>query len=271
MHQETALRTYFESAPRKPDMTRGMVYIVVATLLFLVSVSTSSGSGTLSGGCAMFFAAPAVVLGLWGAGKLWRAWAKYQRQLREAAAGPQDEEVQTWLDQGLDRVKEHALSSLGLTDDELVSDPLMVVAPVVWSVDGISDGDLLLRTGSDGCARFGVYSVATIALTERHLCAFRCEYSFVQDRIRNEKTCEYHYGDIVSVSTREEPCTLRLPSGKELAKVQEFRVSIPSGEAIRITVDVPEIRRMAGVDSLPTSGAEKAVRAIRAMLRQKKP
>jgi len=268
--RETALRTYFKASARKPRVTRNMGALVVATLLLLISVAMYTGSGTISQGCAMFFAIPGIVLGLWGGGKLWQARSKYRRQLLEAAAGPTDEEVQAWLDHGIARVKDRSLRALGLSDAELVSDLLTIVAPVLWSTEGIRQGDILFRTGNDSCARFGVYSVAIMALTERHLGIFRCEYNFVQDVIRNEKTCEYHYRDIVSVSTVEELRSLHLPSGEKLTAVQEFRVSVPNGEAIRITVDAPEIRRMTGADSLPSSGAEKAVRSIRAMLRDKK-
>ncbi len=270
MPRETALRTYFAASAEKPRVTRGTGLVVAAALLLLVSLSMLTSSGRMSGGCAMFFAAPGILLGLWGGGRLWQARSSRRRRLREAAEGPGAEEVQAWLDHGLDRVMDRSLRALGLSEEELVSDLLTIVAPVFWSTQGIRHGDLLFRTGSDGRARFGVYGVAVIALTDRHLGVFSCEYNFVRDDIRNEKTCEYHYRDIVSVSTGETSSSLLLPSGEKLATVQEFRVSVPNGEAIRITVDAPEIRRMTGADALPSSGAEKAVRAIRAMLRQKK-
>lgn len=269
-NRETALRAYFSGAPGKLPGLRGIWLLVVASVLLLISVSLFSNSGSMSGGCAMFFAVPGIVVGLWGGGRLLRVQWNHRRRRLESAAGPGDEEVQGWLDQGISRVKDGALQSLGLSEEELVSDLLTIVAPVVWTTTGIGAGDLLFRTGSAGCARFGVYSIAVIALTDRHLGSFRCEYNFLQDTILDEKTCEYHYRDIVSVSTSEVSTTLLLPSGETRTTVQEFRVSVPNGEAIRITVDAPEIRRMIGADSFPSSGAEKAVRAIRAMLRQKK-
>jgi hypothetical protein len=201
---------------------------------------------------------------------MFRSWSRRWRRLREAAAGPLDEEVQAWLDDGLDCVKERALLALSLSDEELVSELVTIVAPVLWSVDGIDHEDLSFRTGEDGCTRFGVYSLAVIALTQTNLGVFRCEYDFIQDAVRNESTCEYHYRDIVAVSTSKVSRSLRMRSGERLTETQEFRVSVPNGEAVRITVDAVEIRRMTGSDALPASGAEKAARAIRAMLRQKK-
>ncbi len=270
MSRETALRAYFETPVQKIWASRGIGSVVAAALLLLVSLSMVTGSGQSVGGCAVFFAVPGILLGLWGGGRLWQARSSYRRQLRIAAAGPGDEDVQSWLDQDLGQVRRRALQALGLSDEELVSDLLTIVAPVLWSTRGIRPDDLLFKAGRDGRARFGVYSVAAIALTERHLGIFRCEYNFVRDEARNETTCEYHYRDIVSVSTSEVSSSLLLPSGEELTTVQEFRVSVPNGEAIRITVDAPAIRRLTGTDALPSSGAEKAVRAIRTMLRQKK-
>lgn len=270
MSRDARVRAYFKGSAREKLDSRGIGIVFLGGLLLLVSVSMYTSSGSFSGGCAVVFVIPGTVMGLWGGGRLWKAHADRRRWRNESAAAPQDDEVQHWLDDGLARVKDNALRALGLSESELVSDPLTIVAPVLWPISGIVQADLTYCKGRDGQARFGVYAVAVIALTDRHLGAYRCDYSFLEDRTFNEKTCEYHYQDIISVSTSEVPSSLSLSSGQELTAVQEFRVSVPNGEAIRITVDVPELRRMTGADSFPASGAEKAVAAIRAMLRHKK-
>jgi hypothetical protein len=183
---------------------------------------------------------------------------------------PQDVEVQQWLDESMNRERTHALQALGIEGEELISDLLTIISPILWRTNGIDDNDLVWRRGLDNVVRLGVYRLTLIALTEHHFGVFTCDYNFIKDIALNQKTSEYHYRDIVAVSTAEESSSLSTPSGEKITTVQEFRVSVASGEAIRITVDAPQIRQMAGLGSLPASGAEKAVRAIRAMLRTKK-
>ena len=270
MSRDTQLRSYFEAPQHKSHRVVGVVPLVAGALLLLVGTSLITGPGSMSGGCGMVIVVPGIIICFWGGVEFLWARSKRRQRLLAAAAGPRDEEVQARLDHGLGYVRDRSLAALGLSDEDLVSDLLTIVAPVLWSIEGVDSGDLLFRTGSDGCARFGVYSVAIIALTERQLSIFSCEYNFIRHAVLNEKTCEYHYSDIVSVSTGEQPSSRRLPSGERLTTVQEFRVSIPSGEAIRIAVDAPQIRRMTGAATFPASGSERAVQAIRAMLRQKK-
>lgn len=269
--REAALRAYFQGVSAPATAPPGLASLGVGALLVLIGVAMTSGSRDASAGCGMAFVVPGLVVALWAGGRLWRGWSKARRGRARALAGPTDAAVQAWLDAGLRRVQEQALQALGLADEDLVSDLLTLVAPVVWETEGIRPTDLLMRVGLDGRTRFGVYSVAIIALTERHLGIFRCVYGFLEDRLRHESTCEYHYRDIVSVSTGEALSSLVLPSGKQLTTVQELRVSVPNGEAIRITVDVPGLRsRTGGAEMLPSTGAEKAVQAIRTMLRQQK-
>jgi hypothetical protein len=82
-------------------------------------------------------------------------------------------------------------------------------------------------------------------------------------------TYEYHYKDVVSVSTQEVSSNYQLPDGQKLVRVQEFRLSVSSGESIRVTTSPYEIAKNEKAQ-LPPTGAEKAVSVLRNMLRTKK-
>lgn len=267
--REAALRSYF-GADADPGGGTGLRPLVVGAVLLLIGISIWSSPGSMAGGCAGFFLVPGLLIGLWGLAKLLRRQSRRRSRLQAAAAGPEDAEAQVWLDQGLERVRARALDELEILDENLKSDLLTILAPVLWGVKGIPEEDLILRTGADGQVRFGVYRVVIIALTEWIMGIFICEYDFIADEVHNAMTREYHYKDIVSVATGEARSSLVLASGEEVTSVRELRISLPNNESFKFTVEVPKIRRMTGLGSLPASGAESVVRTIRAMLRDKK-
>ena len=271
MSHGTALRKYFEKDDSKslPIGTFGILF--AAGMLLLAGISMPARPGTLINGCSLVFIVPAAVLILWSAARLRKGRLRSLRRLAEADVALTDADAQDLLDAGLERIKKMAMSSLGFTEEDLESDLLTVIAPcsdLETSADG-APKELLARKGDDGQLRFSAYRLAIIALTGRRFGLFSCTYNFIEDRALGAQTVEYQYRDIVSVSTGEESRSLQFPSGESLSVVQDFRVSIPNGEAVRIVVDSPEIRRLAGDHPLPVTGAEKAVRAIRAQLRVK--
>jgi hypothetical protein len=60
-----------------------------------------------------------------------------------------------------------------------------------------------------------------------------------------------------------------LPDGQKLVHAQEFKLSVASGESIRIVINPYQIAKAENAQ-LPPSGAEKAVSVLRNMLREKK-
>jgi hypothetical protein len=110
-----------------------------------------------------------------------------------------------------------------------------------------------------------------IRLTDRHLGAYVCDYNFVRNVVLNEQTTEYHYHDVVSVTTREDSYPYdHLRTGEKLTTRQGFSLSVASGESISVAVEAALIRQITGAEGIPDSGAERAVATIRAMLRDRK-
>lgn len=255
--QEKALRRYF-----KGRKVRGAFVLIGLGAVLGVAALIGADSGDLGLedlAPVLFLAAVALgivgVLGLLGI---------LMRSL------PSDRRVDQWFDQGIDRLTKESLTKLNLSAGELVADSLVIQAPILWSTHGVADKDLVWRKGKDDEVRFGVYRVTIIQLTDRLLGAYSCDYDFIRDVALNEETEEYHYQDIVAVSTQELASSYTLPTGVKLTHAQQFRISVSSGEAIEVVIGADKLRKVTGDDEIPDTGAEKAVSVIRAMLRDKK-
>lgn len=180
-----------------------------------------------------------------------------------------DSQVDAWLDEDIRALVPGALNKSGLTQAELVGEPLIVRGPIYWTVTGIFDTDLKYKKGEDGYARFSVYDVTIVFLTEERLSAYRCDFNFLKCVALNEATTEYFYQDVVSVSTREVSTSYTLPNKQSLVSAQAFSIQVPSGDAIKVVVSATKLQQITGAQ-LPPTGAEKAVDVIRTMLRSKK-
>ena len=146
----------------------------------------------------------------------------------------------------------------------------MITGPILWSIYGVDDKDLVWREGKDEIVRFGVYRVSVVHFTDRHLGAYACDYNFLKDVVLNETTDEYHYQDVVSVSTKELATSYTLPSRQKLTSAKMFRISVSSGEAIEIVVGLSELDDDWGELKLPGTETDRAIASIRSMLRDKK-
>jgi hypothetical protein len=265
--KESSLRKYFMQPVAKPSYGCAIAVLVCGAIVGLMSIAAAAGKSENAA------AALIITLFLLAPGTLWvyGLRAGYRRRAQEGEPKPPDEQVQSWLDEGVQRLVQHSRVALGLSEDDgSFAAPLVIVAPVLWHTSGVSNEDLVWKRGADHLVRFGIYRITVIHLTPRHLGAFACDYNFLREVALNERTDEYHYQDIVTVSTREQSTSLTLPTGEKLTSAQQFMLSVSSGESISVTIDADQLRQMTGVDKLPETGAEKAVAAIRSQLRQKK-
>lgn len=251
--REKSLRRYFGPKRRR---LRWLVLLVAGAVVAAVSTTIYEDWAALLflGGAA------AAVLGLLG----------FIASLFTGGA-PGDGTVDKWFNQGIDKVVDASLAKLNLDKNEIELDPIVIRAPVMWDTYGIDGGDLLAKEGKDKEWRFGVYEVVVIHLTQRLLAAYSCDYNFLRDVMLNEETDEYHYTDIVTVSTKELASSLTLPTGSKLTRVQMFKVTVSSGDSVEVIINADKISALTGPDRIPETGAERAVNVIRSMLREKKP
>jgi len=270
--KETSIRKYFMKPPAKPSpgcaaigfFILGAIF-TLAALAALASQQKASASDSIG-----LILAPMVFIGI-GAIIIYVKNSSYKDKIQEGEPKPSDGQVEQWLREGVGKITQRSAEALGLSSEESsVAEPLVITGPILWTTNGISNEDLAWKKGSDGAARFGVYRITIIRLTDRHLGSYACDYNFIRDVALNEKTDEYHYRDVVSVSTREQASSYTLPTGEKLTTAREFALSVASGESIRVTIDADQLRKITGVEKLPETGADKAVSIIRTMLRDKK-
>ncbi|RPE09154.1 hypothetical protein EGT74_19280 [Chitinophaga lutea] len=190
-------------------------------------------------------------------------------QLYRYFSVPDDESVDAWLADDIDRLVRQSYDKVGIAPSEKMPDPLVIISPVYWSTRGVDFKDLGMRKGKDKMLRFSVYHITIFHLDEYILASYRCDYNFLRGTSLNEATNEYHYKDVVSVATVEASSNFHLPDGQKFVHFQEFRLSVSSGESIRVTLN-PQLLTDAHRAKLPPSGADRAVSVIRNMLRAKK-
>lgn len=191
---------------------------------------------------------------------------------RKMRPRPTHAQIDQWLSEDLAELPRLALAKLDLDEEDLTSDPLLVIGPVLWQTNGVPSDELLYRVEERGKvkkARYAIYHVTAILLTESHLGAYAADFNFLRHTFLNEHAQEFHYQDVVSVSLREDSTNLSLASGEKVVHGEQFRVSVSSGENINVIVKSRELRDLTGADE-DTSDVENVVRAIRKMLREKK-
>ena len=271
--REDILRTYFRGRPDKPRLLAAGVAAGTGSLLCLSGLSLSSlpsPSGDLAGcaGCAgTTLIAFKAVLGATGLLAIGGKWSAYREQLGRADRKIRDSEVQRLLEDGLERLTLHALRTSGIGHEELASRPLVITGPILWNAEGLLASDLAWCRGRDGIVRFGVYRVTIILLAPSYLAVYSCDYNLIKDAVLNQTTEEYQYRNIVAVSTADYSASYVLLGGEMVTNTREFRVSVASSETIRVVVDSQQIRQITGVEALPESGAERAMRAIQALIK----
>lgn len=222
------------------------------------------------------------LIGLIGVGLIWAAWSGassrsskarsdnsyYQNQMEKYEKyepKPSDEQVDEWLNIDKAKLISGAVDKLGLVEEQILNsaDPLIIIGPVPRA---------RYKKGKDGVIRFSDYRVVVIYLSDYHLGAYSSNLDFINEKTDRELTQEYHYTDIVSVSTLSTNSDFVLvdidADEKTIPDQQEFTLSVSSGEKISVTVAFPEVEILDG-KLLPT-GADKAIGTIRTMLREKK-
>ncbi|MBV8252416.1 MAG: hypothetical protein JO154_07390 [Chitinophaga sp.] len=246
-YRSDELRKYFF----RPNLKAPIIILALGLLVINYNSSQTKGFSELGW--------IATLIGL-----AWIGFAIYR--IRTA---PSDETVDGWFQEDLDNLVAAAYAKLGLEKEQIIKEPLVIFAPVYWPVYGIPDREVVFHKGKDKVLRFGVYRVTIFLLADHLLASYICDYNFIRKTHLNDRTHEYHYQDVVSVSTEEYSASYTLQEGRRLIKAQKFRLSVSSGDKIEVVVNPYSIADNVG-GKLPPSGADQAVQVIRTMLRSKK-
>jgi hypothetical protein len=268
--RKQAVPKYFIKTPERPnDNSTGIVLLVVGAIaLVLGLLMMMSNSEAICMGMLLLLAGGAMVFYGWGAyANNAAALKKYNEDYAKAEPKPTDSQMDAWLQADIKRLKVEALKKLDLGEEQLLQpEPLLIVGPADKTA---------LAVGKDGIIRFSVYDIVFIYLTNYHLAAYEGTLDMATGNTVSESTQEYHYTDVVSVATQTGNLFNIVINGenKSIDTYQKFALAVASGDHIDVVVAFPhrdQLKEFLSTGEFPPSGAEEAIRSIRARLREKK-
>jgi hypothetical protein len=277
------LLKYFTEVPDPRNRTAAIVLLAAGLVLaaaagaILLLLENHTGAEASAAAAIMALAA--------GVDK----FVRYRKQYHKSHPRPSDLEMDQLLGDEIIRSQSTALEKLEITADDLelsggewdplaelemraprrdvgTRRPLVVFGP---------DSDTRAEIGADGLWRCSDYRVMVICPTHFSLGIYLCTIDLLTGAIRSESTHEYHYDDVVAISTttvgeQENPRALR--DGKvHFARTihHELRIVASSGDSPAIPVVLPSHGRSnpAGAE---TSDIENVIASVRRVLRDRK-
>lgn len=236
------IRNYFKPFPKWAAWM-----IAIGVVIFLIGLGGSAGA-IITG---------IVIAGIGGFGIYHYSQGK-----------PTDQQMDEWLEEDLKDLTKKALNKLGVDETELVSESVQVTGPRLWDVGG---ADVLFKKGKDNILRFTPIDVDIINFGQNQLLVYNCAFDFTTGNALNERTDEYFYKDIVSVATKTESKTAQIRNRQiQLNDAEVFTLTTSGGTYISILLRDPTLIKKMGGGEIPTTRTEKAIQAIRKMLREKK-
>jgi hypothetical protein len=189
---------------------------------------------------------------------------------------PTEEQMDQWINEDLTATKLKSLKKTGIDSSELVHDQIVIVGPRLEDQAG---ADWHIKKGKDNVLRYTPINVTILNMTANQLIAYNCCLDITTGNQLNESTDEYFYKDVVSVSTKTSSFTMKFSKpttvgGVTLDQMQfnsgeKFILSTSGGTSIEVFLKDDQWQRDLGGE-IWTLDVEKAVQAVRKMLREKK-
>jgi hypothetical protein len=280
--RRAAVNRYFRPEPAPEDELKAYWF------LRLGGVAALLGAAVFAVGLpavAVPILLASLVLLVQGAERLGR----FRRDAAAVTPRTSDAEMDRYLKADRERVAQHAMRRLGLSEDELELtseqvDPLhlrwladhgpgppTVVGPVL---------EAKKRIGDDARWRFSANEIMVICPTADHIGIFECTVDYATGALRNEEIREFYYADITMVSLVNKPPTVLTLnpldwSGQRRALVSkvvlcEMQIAVSSGDRSTIVAGISPTDGQRWVIKLQESHLEYVVSAVRKLLRKKK-
>jgi len=182
---------------------------------------------------------------------------------------PGDQTIDAWLVDDIEQIKKRSLGRLNIDKSELIRDSIVIRGPILWNKNGIPSDDLAWKKGKDERTRFSINALTVVHLTEHRLSSYQCDYNFMRGVPLNEQDDEFHYRDVVAVSTRDDSTNYTLPNGNLMKQAQLFKLSVSSGDSIEVVVNSTDLVNFTG-GSIMETGLDNAIKALRKVLGEKK-
>ena len=255
------VKKYFTKTPNKPSHTVNWVIMSLGLFIFISPFFSDDP------GCYGFCFGFGVLILIAGGLKYRSDERMYKRAYDDAEPKPSDQQLDEWLEEAKQEIISGAMDKLHLTPEQALNtnDPLVVIGP---------SASAKFKVGEDGVIRFSSYKIVVIYLSQYHLGAYTCNLRMDSGEVSSEQTQEYHYADIVSVSTLTSNSIFKVITmdGREhdIKGQQQFSLSVVNGESITVTVAFPELENIFSKGRLLPTGADKAINTIRKMWLEQK-
>lgn len=240
--KEQRIRNYF----KKLKLKWPIIILVIGFILLLSSSTVGFGFFLLlTGGAWLFF------------------------EYKSIMDAPGDQTIDAWLIDGIEQLKKRSMERLNIDESELIRDSVIIRGPILWDTPGIPMNELAWKKGKDNDIRYSINAVTVVHLTEHKLSSYQCEYNFIRGVPINERDDEFHYRDVVAVSTRNESTNYTLPNGTSMIQAQMFKLAVSSGDSIQVVVSSQELVSFTG-GHMSDTRIDDAVKALRKVLSEKK-
>jgi hypothetical protein len=181
-----------------------------------------------------------------------------------------DGDMDIWFSDDMhDIIKPAALDQLKINPSNLKDENIIIVPyPVYWNVPNLSPDLIKRKLGEDGSYTYSVWAVQILIVTENFISYYACIYDWVNTALLNERTNEYFFDDISSVSNDVIPAEYKFIDNEEadIGDVKVFKLTNMSGEKLTIITDIPGLQVPEGY----SNNLDKLVQAVRILLRNRR-
>ena len=267
-----AVHKYFIRTPARVSETHQAIFVAAGVAL-VVGFVTGGGFvllGLIAGGG----------LGRWGFTQ-YQAYKAYKAAFARAEPKPSDAQMTEWLEGDVEYIKRKAARKLRInTRLQPEGGDLMVPELAVVGVAHASEhhaARTAVRWGDDGNLRADHYTILILMLTNKLISTYRCVLNFATGDLLLDEMREYHYSDIVGVSSRSIPLSRPeqqlvdtvADTSTDVSIAHEFSLSITNGEALTVVTGFGGDFQESSSGSLVWRGNEHALKIIQAMVRSR--
>lgn len=181
-----------------------------------------------------------------------------------------DGDMDVWFSEDMhDLIKPRALDQLSINSASLKNENIIIVPyPVYWLIPGFSPDQIIRRQGEDGTYTYSIWYVQILIVTENFISYYSCIYNWLDRSIHNERTNEYFFDDIVSVSNDILNLNYKFIDNEdiEIGAGKIFKLTNKSGDHLPVITDIPSLNVPEGY----SNNLERLVQAIRILLRNRR-
>jgi hypothetical protein len=271
INRHDLVRKYFTKSPIKPiepDYSKTQSKINIGGgLLFLTIILLFSGQGGLVflGIFSGYFGFRFLSYGLSTHAKLKKEYEdacdKYTKDYEDAEPKPTDKQMDEWMSNDIEKIKDEALRRLDLDHDDYQAEPLLIGGPA-------SLKDTRFVRGKDGKIRYSYFNILVVFLTEYHVATYQSDNCMEYGQTLTDRTQEFPYREITNLGTNVLKETIHLLDDviESESGIQEFTLETSGANVIKVRYKFDRTSEQ----ELFKIGGESTITAIRKKLQEYK-